>query len=656
MRKEFDLKDIESSSNVIVWDGNNFIWDDRDFNCILELDSLPGKMDFILKKVGILAKESNKVEIDLDKIIPSEKNWWVLSSSERIIIPIGRGPQKIQYIELGKGMAHNCLVVGRIGSGKSTLLHVIIAVLGLIYSPKEIELYLIDFKKGTEFKTYATNNMPHARIIALQCEREFGLSTLQKLEEELDSRAELFNTVTQGGTECRNISDYRRITQKQLPRILLIVDEFQGFFEEDDDIASKASNILDHLVRQGRVFGIHTILCSQTLVDSITFIRSFKDQMTIRIALQCSDDDSRLILAEDNPSAKFLSRPGEAIYNSNNGRPEDNNTFQVAWLPDDKRYDYFKKMLNKANGQSISVPPQIVFEGESFADPKKNRELQELLTAFPPKQKIKNISAWIGQPIAIKESTALVFNNQRGNNFLLIGKNDKAALGILSTSLISLAAQYKQNDVHIYVVNLSTDDECVAMFERLTSILPHTQFFTGKDLSKLLEKISTKVNKNIDMENYQDSIYLVIFGLQKARELKEDDDFVSFTDENKPKVSPTKQFSNILKEGPDIGIHTLVWCDGYSSLTNKIGRNLIREFDMRVVLQMGTDDSNSLIDTSAANKLGPYGAYYYSINENILEKFKPYNMPIKDKDTDNWLNWVKLQFDKDRNENFIKSE
>jgi len=210
-----------------------------------------------------------------------------------------------------------------------------------------------------------------------------------------------------------------------------------------------------------------------------------------------------------------------------------------------------------------------------------------------------------------------------------------------------LAAQYKQNDVHIYIVNLSPDDECVAMLDRLTTILPYTQFFTGKNLSRLLDIISTKVNENVDMENYHDSIYLVIFGLQKARELKEDDDFRYYSaDENKPKVSPAKQFSNILKEGPDIGIHTLLWCDGYNSLKNKIGRNLIQEFDMRVVLQMGTDDSNSLIDTRAANKLGSYKAYYYSINENRLEKFQPYSIPIKDKDTDNWLNWVKLQFRK----------
>ena len=43
------------------------------------------------------------------------------------------------------------------------------------------------------------------------------------------------------------------------------------------------------------------------------------DQMAVRIALQCSDADSRLILADDNPAARLLSRPGEAIYNAASG-------------------------------------------------------------------------------------------------------------------------------------------------------------------------------------------------------------------------------------------------------------------------------------------------------------------------------------------------
>ncbi len=40
--------------------------------------------------------------------------------------------------------------------------------LAMWYSPDEVEVYLIDFKKGVEFKTYATHRLPHARAIAVE--------------------------------------------------------------------------------------------------------------------------------------------------------------------------------------------------------------------------------------------------------------------------------------------------------------------------------------------------------------------------------------------------------------------------------------------------------------------------------------------------------
>ena len=60
------------------------------------------------------------------------------------------------------------------------------------YSPDEVEFYLVDFKKGVEFKTYAVHKLPHARAIAVESDREFGLSVLQRLDAELSRRGNLF--------------------------------------------------------------------------------------------------------------------------------------------------------------------------------------------------------------------------------------------------------------------------------------------------------------------------------------------------------------------------------------------------------------------------------------------------------------------------------
>src|SRR5207302_748313 len=107
--------------------------------------------------------------------------------------PLGRaGATKRQHLQLGRGTAQHVLIAGKTGSGKSTLLHALIINLALHYSPDEVEFYLIDFKKGVEFKTYASHELPHARVIAIESEREFGLSVLQRLDVELKQRGELF--------------------------------------------------------------------------------------------------------------------------------------------------------------------------------------------------------------------------------------------------------------------------------------------------------------------------------------------------------------------------------------------------------------------------------------------------------------------------------
>ena len=72
-------------------------------------------------------------------------------------------------------------------------------------------------------------------------------------------------------------------------------------------------------MRQGRAFGMHVILGSQTLGGQYSLPKATLGQMAVRIALQCSEADAHLILSEDNTAARLLTRPGEAIYNDANG-------------------------------------------------------------------------------------------------------------------------------------------------------------------------------------------------------------------------------------------------------------------------------------------------------------------------------------------------
>ena len=131
-----------------------------------------------------------------------------------------RGSRGVSTFRFDSQLQSGALLVGRPGSGKSNLLHVVICTLASMYSPDELELYLLDFKEAVEFAGYATGALPHARAIALDSDREFGLAVLRHLATEIELRGRLFRG---GGDGQSNIVTYRTDTGQELPRILLLV-------------------------------------------------------------------------------------------------------------------------------------------------------------------------------------------------------------------------------------------------------------------------------------------------------------------------------------------------------------------------------------------------------------------------------------------------
>ncbi len=337
----FDLKDVERNCTTLVWDGHAFKWQDEDYQKYpLWMETPPGEEQFtrLVQAVGRGAKEAKRVEVPFEYVAPQPANWWSGDTSRGVSVPLGRaGATKLQFLKLGEGMSQHVLVAGKTGSGKSTLLHALITNLALMYSPDQIELYLIDFKKGVEFKTYATHLLPHARVIAIESEREFGVSVIEKLDAELKRRGDLFRDAG-----VQDVAAYRATAgSNSMPRIMLIVDEFQELFTDDDKLAQDAALLLDRLVRQGRAFGMHVLLGSQTLGGAYSLARSTIGQMAVRIALQCSESDAHLILSEENSAARLLSALVKQF-----------TTMQTGWCREITRFKLFGYRTHGANSTS----------------------------------------------------------------------------------------------------------------------------------------------------------------------------------------------------------------------------------------------------------------------------------------------------------------
>jgi DNA segregation ATPase FtsK/SpoIIIE, S-DNA-T family len=346
--------------------------------------------------------------------------------------------------------------------------------------------------------------------------------------------------------------------------------------------------------------------------------------------------DSRLVLSDDNPAARLLSRPGEAIYNAANGLVEGNNPFQCSWLSDEELDTYLDHIQEFSQQHHYEVAwKQVIFDGSKNADPTENTILSDILRNPGWVVPQKAVQAWVGDPIAIKEPTALQIRPQAGCNLLIVGQQEEAGLGMMVTSLLSLTTQHAPGTARFYVIDFTPSDVVYAdLLSNMGQILPHdVKVVNRRGLPSIMTQIADEVQDRLEADGSGKKlpVYLFIYGLQRARDLRPDEDFSysSFGSDEPKALSPAKQFSTILREGPELGIHTLVWCDTLNNLNRTLERGLLREFELRIVFQMSQEDSLHLVDSPAANKLGPYRALLLNEETGQVEKFLPYGLPAK---------------------------
>ena len=606
-------------------------WRSPGIRLLLDTPPPPEFATEFLIRVGEGSKNANRVEVPFEQIAPTEL--WQEETTEILRVPIGRsGATKFQYLEIGSGTRQHALIAGKTGSGKSTLFHVIITNLALRCSPEQVEFYLIDFKKGVEFKCYGSRKLPHARVVAIESDREFGLSVLQRLDEELRRRGDLFRKVG-----AQDLAGYKRAGGTEpVPRSLLMIDEFQEFFTEEDRISQGAAVLLDRIVRQGRAFGIHVILGSQTLGGAYTLARATIGQMVIRIALQCNEADAYLIMDQDNPAPRLLSRPGEGIYNDAAGAIEGNSPFQAVWLSDKTRDDYLAKIRARADEKGNQYPGPIVFEGNAPADVRENLILRNLLEGRADlpvdpdaRQRVPTESrVWLGAPNSIKGPTEAVFRRQSGSSLLVVGQSEERTTTIVAVSLVSLAAQFPKGAARFVLLDSTPAGFPQREFlERIVRAVPHeTVQGSNSNLAEVMNTLAEELKRRGENESSGPEIFVLIHGLQNFKKLRAEDEF-SFSSSSGDAPNPAAILTSLITEGPARGIHVIVTCDTYNNMSRFLGRKALSEFEMRVVFQMSAADSASLIDAPAASTLGLNRALFYNDREGSLETFRPYAQP-----------------------------
>ncbi|WP_194793304.1 FtsK/SpoIIIE domain-containing protein [Raineyella fluvialis] len=390
----------------------------------------PDFVEELVRGVGASARLVQGPTIPLESLMPDDVEVpWAHSAEQSLDVVVGRTGREPLTISLRtENPPHpNILIGGAVGQGKSNLVLDIIYGLAVRYSPQELELYLLDFKRGLEFKRFAPDPdgrhwLPHVRVLSLESNQAFGVAVLRSVDDEMERRSQLFKQVG-----ANSLNSYRTLTCSPMPRLLLVVDEFHVLFEGEDRYVDQAVELMDRLAKQGRAYGIHLLLASQTTsgVRGLAIKgNSIFAQFPLRLSLKNTAAESQAILSEGNTAAADLSYRGEVVLNRNFGSdPEGSNVRgMAAYAEPDRMAALQARLWEQGHGE---MP--MVFVGREYAAWDSSRD-------HVPEAHGRGLSMMLGRPVAVtREPVVLTVDQDADQTVALVGSDVHVAAAAVNS-------------------------------------------------------------------------------------------------------------------------------------------------------------------------------------------------------------------------------
>ncbi len=494
------------------------------------------------------------------------------SSADGLAVPLGRAGLQPVDVHLDDDSVHG-LIAGDTGSGKSNLLRVLIYGLARRYSPAELELYLLDFKEGVEFREFAPSPgdptfLPHARVVSVNSDRAFGVEVLEHLAR---VAAERYSSLPDG---ARKISALRsRHPDLPFPRLLLIIDEFQVLFAQPDLLADRAAAALAKLASQGRAAGVHFLLATQSISDVAAGTPAgarldpvYKNSR-LRIGLRLGEAESRALLRMTNTAAADIRERGIAIVNHDEGAEEGNLLTRVAFISDEVAQHERRTAVANAIG---AARPARVYNGERGADPAHNRALRG---------RGEGIGAWVGAALEIDDGNARAepgllapLPPDPNRHLAVIGAGPRAAAAILQWSAVGFAKRAEPEPARLLLVDLLRPDDPVP--DGLGASTAAAAREAGASVELLQERDALQLMPRIEellLSSASAPRAAVVLGFDRLGNFDRPYDPAAAT-EFEPD-SPRQALQRILSAAGTQHGHLLAWWASYDAFIQQVGQH-----------------------------------------------------------------------------------
>lgn len=500
--------------------------------------------------------------IEFASVQPLERTWYA-DSIDGVTFSLGRYGLDVVEVTLGDELnqRHNVLITGAVGQGKSNLISVMIHSLAQRYSPQEVELYLLDFKEGVTLQPFYDQGsgefLPHAKVLGLEADREFGLSCFRYLFDVYKRRMRTFKQ-----TGVQSLKQYREANPSVvMPRIVVVIDEFQMMFAERDQVSDQIADLLVKGVRLFRACGIHIVLASQTIGGNLSLMGSAGEglfgQVPIRIALKNSLSESHATLGINNDGAVHL-RSRQAIVNLDYGNPASNRRMSVAYADESVlsrlRQGWWRRRADGAH-------PPYVFEGE---------RRRTVIDDLPGLRRNAEPRALLGASVDVHSgAVAAPMSADAGRNIAVVGAGD--GITAVASAAVSLAAQ--THGAKFVVLDASAGALSSSVLRaQLEGLGAQVREVAKPEIAEVLRELATGTTVPGG-----ERTFVLGFALDRCRDLP-------------------MEFEQLCRDGAADGIHLIGWWSKYEIFRTQVGYGGEAYFDVKVALRMDAQSAKQFFN------------------------------------------------------------
>lgn len=434
---------------------------------------------------------------------PPDKQWTSCSDDNMWLYPgfTNGDPDLCDGYPLGNGGNVHAIGVGTTGAGKSIFIHHIIQTMCEMYSPKELQLWLCDFK-GTEFKFYMKSetfpySLPHIKACLCTSDGAFAMSLFHALRVITDDRFEQMKNPNDhrdwlafdDGKPIPNMDNGKnwnqywrerakdeqddRYLENCYPRVFLVADEFQVIFQvADPKCIDTITADMTQISKLGRAANVDMFFTSQSMKGTLS--ADILNQFSLRFGLRCTADVSMDIMGTPY-SAENLPKFGGLYVSATGIKKESQPKVATPFIGTDLIHESTKQLAERAISDKIKPYDLITYE-ESTKHP--IEELEGLFDDLREKDKLtKDTLIVFGERMAYSENRApdnAIVGKKNNENFMCCFSDYNDYVLFFNQMMVNLKNNKEESTI---VVNSQVED--------LSYITDAESYITHKDMHGL---------------------------------------------------------------------------------------------------------------------------------------------------------------------------